>query len=225
MKRIGVIAEGVTDQRVLRALLWAALGKDTHVAFAQPPAADPGQPPPFAGFEMVFRALREGRHREALQSNDLLVIHLDTDASEHPAFGVPWREEGRELGVEELVARTVRRVQRELGEDFVRDHGGRVLYAIAVHATECWILALQHDGDQKVTGCLEAANRELRRRDLRTLSNGRGEKVPIAYDEAMRALLRKRVIADLRGLNASLDLLLAQLDPHGPGASGDAHSA
>lgn len=100
-----------------------------------------------------------------------------------------------------------------------------MLYAIAVHATECWILALQHDGDQKVTGCLEAANRELRRRDLRPLSNGRGEKVPIAYDEAMRALLRKRVIADLRGLNASLDLMLAQLEPPASGASGDAQSA
>ena len=185
MGNIAIIAEGVTDQRVLRALLSTVLGRDARFAFVQPPQVPVGSPPAFGGFELVFQAIREGRHREALQTSDLLVLHLDTDMSEHPAFGVPWREEGRTLSVEELVSRVTDRLNQAMGEDFVRDHGERVLFAIPVHATECWILALLTDGSSKITGCLEAANREIKRRDLRPLSNSRGEKLPVAYDELM----------------------------------------
>lgn len=193
--RVGIIAEGPTDQRVIEEILKGAVrgGDDgpapleLQVNYVHPEAQG------FGGWALVFDALRRGQHIEALQYNDYLVIQLDTDVCEELGFDVPRREAGVELDEATLIARVIARVERELGPAFVAEHGSRVAYAIAVNELECWLLPLVFDNNKadKTTGCFEALHRRLKERKGRGLLHNDGQsKDPRRYrDEA--APLRK----------------------------------
>lgn len=84
----------------------------------------------------------------------------------------------------------------------------RVAFAIAVDATECWLLLHLDPLRSKDTGCLEAANRVLRRRGCPPLTQGE-VKHPRAYEQAARALRKPKEVAALSGRSPGLDRFIA----------------
>lgn len=217
MLTFGLITEGVTDRMVLENILRGYFSdEEEEPAFnpVQPPPPSPGTPHPPGGWTLVFQSLRRGDHRGALSYCDYLVIQIDTDVSQEPGFDVPWREEGRERTPEQLHARVRERLQRELGEDFLAAHGDRVLYAIAIHEIECWLLPLLYTDRKagKIVGCLSAANHALQLQARPPLSTGE-TKDPRAYREASRPYLKRKILLERRDHNPSLALFLAQLAP------------
>lgn len=225
MVTFGIIAEGITDQYVIENILrgfFADAAEEPVVNYVQPPldaTARGGQPPP-AGWTLVFRALADGEHRKALQFNDFLVIQVDTDVCEEKGFDVPRRENGRELSPDELAARVSARLRVCLGEDFCRAHGDKVIFAVAVHSTECWLLPLLYPDKkaQKITGCLEAANQALRRANQKPLTSGDSKQIK-AYDDASRPYARRRELKKHQGRNPSLAWFVRQLGERFPDAS------
>jgi len=126
---------------------------------------------------------------------------------------VPWRAEGRELAVPELVARVIERLKREISPEFYEANRDRILFAVAVHEIECWLLPLLHDDNKaaKTTGCTAAANHALLGRKMNPLVRG-GEKQKNSYDEASAGYRRRKTLLALRDRNPSLGLFLEQLD-------------
>ena len=174
---------------------------------------------------MVLKFLELGKHREALQFNDYLVLHLDTDVSED--FGVPHREEGRELSVTELVTRVIGKLEGVIGTEFCAEHEDRLIFAIAVHSIECWLLPLFYTDShaRKVTGCMNAVNEARKKRNQRPLSTSgrRGEsKDPQSYRDASREYTKRKRLMALRDKNPSLALFVRQLDKAVTGAVPDA---
>ncbi len=161
----------------------------------------------------MLRSLRQGDHRKALQLNDYVVVHIDTDVSEEPGYGVPRRAaDGRALSPEELVEQVRLRLVTEMGVAFHEEHGARVVFAIAVDAIECWLLPLLYDGEPaakkaKTTGCLKAADDKLRRLNLPLLS-----KSPASYDRASRDYAKHRTLILHRDENPSLDIFVKNLE-------------
>lgn len=208
MLRFGIIAEGVTDQYVIENIL---LG---YFESAEEPAIVAVQPPPggAGGWGQVFRSLERGDHEGALQfGSDYVVIHIDTDVSQERGFDVPWRDGERELPVEELVARVTERLRSFISPAFYAANHGRILFAVAVHQIECWLLPLLYEDNRsaKSTGCLDAADRELRRRGMRPLASR--DKDKRAYDEASAGYRKRKRLLALQDGNPSLKLFLAQL--------------
>ena len=219
MLNIAIIAEGVTDQAVIEAIARGALGEDSF-AFnpVQPPPWRPsgkkGEGPPPGGWTLVFESLKRGDHWAALQFNQHLIVHIDTDVCEEPGFDVPRHEGGRALEPDELWERAAARLQRALGEDFVRRHGDKVIFAIAVDSVECWFMPLLHP-DQKAhrartAGCLRAANDALRAADREMLVRGE-EKQLRAYQKLARDFERPRRLREVQDHNPSLKRLVEQL--------------
>lgn len=218
MPTFGVIGEGITDQIVIEQVLLGCFDGDDEepvVNYVQPlldrtglsTAREPG------GWTLVFRYLDLGKHREALQFNDYLVLHVDTDVCEEKGYDVPRREAGHELTPVELAARVVEKLRAHLGADVLEAHGHRILYAVAVDGTECWLLPLVMANKKagKTTGCLAAMNHERRRKDLAPLSKPDGsEKDPRAYHDASRPYADGRTLRKLAGRNASLALFVEQ---------------
>lgn len=124
MLTFGIIAEGNTDQKVIRSILFGYFGDEEEkpvVNLVQPPPHDPvaqrGGPPP-AGWTLVFRSLRDGEHRKALELNDYIVIHIDTDVCDEKGFDVPKNDHDGPLSPEALASCVASRLREAMGADF-----------------------------------------------------------------------------------------------------------
>lgn len=217
MPSFGIIAEGVTDQNVIEAILAGYFGDDDpDVAYIQPPVDATGRGPAVgnAGWGMVFKHFETGEYAKALDYRDYLVVQIDTDVSEQKGYDVPWRDGARDLTPEELVARVVERFRRIVGDADFEKYGRRLIFAVSVHSIECWLLPLLYTDNKrsKITGCGDAANKALARADKDKLSNAAGEKFPRAYQDAARAFEKRSVVVNAAKHNASLAAFLAALD-------------
>jgi hypothetical protein len=218
----GIIAEGITDQIVIENILAGCFGGEDDelmVNYVQPPLDQTGQSsePAPGGWGMVFKSLETGDHRKALQWADYVVIQIDTDVSEQPGFDVLWREGGRELTVEELIARVIGKLQGCMGQEFCTAHGDRLIFAVAVPGIECWLLPLFFDNNkaEKIAGCLAAVNRERLRRNRDPLSRTghRGDsKDPRSYADASNDYVDHRKLMAVYARNPSLRLFVERLE-------------
>ena len=222
MLSFGIVAEGFTDQIVIDNLITGFFGdvdEEPTVNYVQPlldATGARGAPEP-GGWGMVLKFLELGEHRRALQFNDYLVLHVDTDVSEQKGFDVPHREEGRELSVIELVTRVSEKLTGIIGAEFCAAHGDRLIFAVAVHGIECWLLPLlyQDNHARKITGCLNAAN-EARKKGgktpLYTVVRKHVSKDPRSYQDVSRAYTKRKRLMALCDKNPSLALFVRQLD-------------
>ncbi|MBI5498342.1 MAG: hypothetical protein HY904_25295 [Deltaproteobacteria bacterium] len=208
MLTFGVIAEGKTDFPVLRNILCGYF-TDPAVNRVQPENdEDP------AGWSQVFAALNKGKHREALQFNDFVVVHVDTDVCQEKGFDVPVHAEGRALSKDEVLDRVCQRLKELLGAPFLDRYGDRVILAVAVEAIECWLMPLLfRDAKQaKTTGCLRAVNRERTRRNLLALSSAdEKQKFLRQYDDASREYRTRKTLLERAPENLSLAHFVFQL--------------
>ena len=206
----GVIAEGPTDQIVIENILLGYF-QDQE----EEPAVQPIQPPrPLTetpgGWGHVFKSLEHRDYEGALQYNDYLVIHIDTDVQEE--FKVPRQEGGKLLLVSERVDRVIARLEQDIDPGSYKANAHRILFAIAVDTIECWLLPLLYDDQKaaKTTGCLESANQALRRADQNALSSAQNKFR--AYDKASSGYRKRKTLIALRDKNPSLGLFIRQLD-------------
>jgi hypothetical protein len=214
----GIVAEGITDQVVLENILLGYFGDDeeeTIVERVQPlndATAKRSAPPP-GGWNQVFKFFQAGEHRRALQFYDYLVVQVDTDVSEQVGYDVPHREGGRELTVPELVSRVAMKIKGLIGDEFLAQHGSKLLFAIAVDGIECWLLPLLYNDNrvEKTTGCLNAANQALHRLNREPLSKA-DHKDYRAYDATSRAYSKRRKLMEEGRKNPSLALFLQNLE-------------
>ena len=210
MLKFGVIAEGKTDQRVIKNILLGYFDGEEEepvVTFVQPIVGT------FGGWTLVFECLKRGEAQRSLQLNDFLVIHIDTDVQEEPGFDVPRQEQGEKLSLSDRVLRVIARLKRDIDATFFQINGHRILFAIAVDSIECWLLPLLYRDKKKAAkteGCLESANRALRKTDNEALSAG--EKSFIAYEKASSGYRKRKTLTQLRNKNPSLELFIQQLD-------------
>jgi hypothetical protein len=216
----GIIAEGITDQIVIESILRGYLGdQDDELVVnpVQPPldaTAQGGGPPP-AGWTLVFRSLRDGEHRKALQFNDYIIVHIDTDVCDDKGFDVPKNNQAGPLPVEALVERVTARLKKAMGDDFCVAHGHRVIFAIAVHQIECWLLPLFFENEdrkaEKIAGCLSAVDEQRRRQNKLLFTRG-GGKEPRVYREVARDYARRKILMKHYHRNPSLKVFIEGLD-------------
>jgi hypothetical protein len=199
MATFGVVGEEITDQIVIENILLGYFSDEDEppVRFVQPPLDETrqGSEPAHGGWSLVLQFLRQREHERALQFNDYLVIQIDTDVSEQKGYDIPWRDGGRELSPQELVDRMVAKLVQLIGEDFYARHRDRFVFAIAVHQIECWLLPILFTNNKagKITGCLEAADQELRRQNGIPLKRGDG-KNPRATAKARKVNTKVRTM-------------------------------
>ncbi|HVV86058.1 MAG TPA: hypothetical protein VHE35_23525 [Kofleriaceae bacterium] len=215
MLRIGIVAEGPTDQIVLEAIMdahFAGGDQEPFFRYIQPVRDERGKPG-FGNWELVFDWLRQGRYREALQMTDIVVIHVDTDVCERKGFDVSRRQDGRDLSDVELVASVIAKLSGLIDAAFLLEHGHSLVFAIPVNEIECWLLPLLFDNKKagKTMGCCEAASHELRKRGQRGLAGG-DEKFPAAYETVAGGFRRRRDVDDARSRSPSLDAFVKDLD-------------
>jgi hypothetical protein len=217
MGDFAIVAEGITDQIILRNIILAYYHDRTPeplIVFEQPPldvTGRAGLPHAPGGWTLVVRYLRERKYRQALQLNQYVVIQLDSDIASD--LGI-MRPDG--LADEHFVELIIRRLASLIPEEDLASVRDRLLFAIGLDEIECWLLPLVFDRSEKTslnkaTGCLEAINNKLRRSNDSPLSTRDGGKDPRRYARISSQYRRRKQLEDA-ATNPGLARFLRELD-------------
>jgi hypothetical protein len=164
MTDFGLVTEGVTDQEVISQILFGFFGNpDLTITELQPlrDQTDQSQFGGYGGWPHVLSYCASAKFKEAFQSVRYLILQIDTDVSEEYKIS-HWRD-GKLLSPEDLAATVRDKLIGEMGQEFYATVRERVLFAIAVHSTECWLLPLYYQDDRKtkIVNCLGTLNQQL----------------------------------------------------------------
>ncbi len=212
-----LVCEGVTDHAVLKNILlgfFKGQPRAPRITQRQPDSDATGEAAwqQFGNWENVFRYLRDGLHRDALEFNAYLLVQVDTDESEHANYGVPQQEAGQSHLPEAMVQRVAAKLREILGPEDCATYGERLIFAICVRQIEYWLLPLWETGSKaaKTTGCLATLNAALARKNEPTI-NPLDKKVP-PYDNASFGYRKQATLLDDGPKNPSLAVFLEELD-------------
>lgn len=212
---VGIVAEGVTDQLVIQNILLGFFKDrlaEQDIYFDQPPDMS-AEAERFGNWALVMTYLQQGRHRDAFQLRDYLVIQIDSDVSPLRHFDVPHTDpsSGETLPVEYLVANIRQRLGEWIGADDLERYEGRFLFAISVHELECWLVPLWENQRYRdaITNCTRRVQQGQRRANVRRPIN---KDEPRTYDEASRELRKTKALKKAGALQASLGLFLEDLE-------------
>lgn len=165
MFNIGIIAEGDTDFVALQNILIGYFDKDImgYVNQLQPKRGQMG------GWSRVLNYCGTIDFKNDFIDNDFMVIQIDTDKSFELPFDVPHEENGVKISVEHLIENVKERFrklfEKAFGVDFFSNYAQRILFAITVHETECWLLPLYYPKEKEaesIKNCYETLNRKVK---------------------------------------------------------------
>ena len=165
MSYFGVISEGDTDYVVLENILIGYLEKDVtaFINQLQPPKGKSG------GWSRVLKYCGSSDFKNDFVDNDFMVIQIDTDKSFESPFNVQQEGIKGDLTIEALIERVKERFlvlfESSFGVTFFEEYAHRILFAITVHSTECWLLPLYFDDKKdksEVKSCYEKLNKKVK---------------------------------------------------------------
>lgn len=220
MKTFALLTEGVSDQRVLKSVLIGFMQQfededEPEILPVFPPPAPPGGTSQ-GGWTLLLAQLEAGGHLQALQTNDYVVVHIDTDVANDPGFDVPTAN----LSAQDIRAAVIARLEQKMGPAAAAACAGRILYAIAVHSIECWLLPIvfSDGGEQaqakRLIDCQKLVNERLNERDEPLLSGTTNwkDKEPRRYEELSKPYKKWKALKVAAPKNPSLKLFVDDLE-------------
>jgi hypothetical protein len=215
MPTFGLITEGVTDQKVIQAIFTGIFDPEEIDIRPFLPIADntcKHQLQNFSNWELVLAYCASPKFEEAFPFVDYVVVHIDTDQCDDPKFGVRKEREGVALSPQEMVLTVSEKLKERIGEPTWSKYQERIVFAIAVETTECWLLPLYVKGKEisKHLNCLNVLNTHLRRRDLETINPA--AKRPMRYAELARPYNKRKELMKNAPQNPSLDAFVKRLE-------------
>lgn len=217
MNTFALITEGKTDQIVIEYILAGYFKNyDLDVNELQPPGDETDEnrsKKSFGGWHKVFEYCQSEEFREAFQTNEYVIIQIDTDESEKKHYDIPKYEKGQELTPEQLTERVIEKFRKLITDKFYDNIKGRIIFAISVHSVECWLLPFCYtDKDRKkraaTKNCLKRADAELRKKGLKIVL---ADKKPEAYEEISKDYFRHKILMKLYKENPSLKIFIKEI--------------
>lgn len=174
MTTFALITEGLTDQIVIENILSGYFNTNDLIVNPLQPERnkDNDNKSGHGGWTLVFQYCESEDFKKAFQFNDYLIIHIDTDVSEDINYGISHQDKNGELSPEQLIEKVKEKFNSLIGEDFYSKYYDRIIFAIAVHSTECWLLPLycnKKAHKQKIVHCLDTLNLAINKKNKFTI--------------------------------------------------------
>lgn len=217
----GIASEGATDQAVIENILcgfFENLDLDEEISFLQPPLdltslkqAD------FGGWELLIKYINSTRFKEDVLNCEYIIFHLDSDITFTEKFPVSYVDENNvELSASDLVAKIKKQlteIMRDYDSDFFQKNSDKVIFSIAVHSIECWLLTYLSGAEStkiKTKNCANSLFAFLRK-SKGLCKNFQIKKEFRLYDHLSRNFRRKKVIDELKANETSFRLFIEEL--------------
>lgn len=210
MHTFGIVAEGITDQVVIKNILYGLLGSEKleDANFLQPMR---DQTDSFGNWYNVIEYCGSERVRKDFENNDFIVIQIDTDTSEEKHFDIPKHDENnKELSVEQLIMNVFEKLKTLIinknGIDFWEYYEQKIIFAIAVHSTECWLLPLYATSKREMEATKNCHNR------LGKLLKTSIKKEAAVYEGLSKPFMKSKELLKVKDKNPSLRIFIENLE-------------
>lgn len=167
MATFAIISEGISENLSLHTIVEKMSQTDTYFADIQPRvdvnhshAVQEGS----GGWAEVLSHCKTEVFKQALQSNDYLIVQIDTDRCDDPLFGIKKTDENNKARpYEEIYNDIIERLLQDIDRSFYEENKQRIIFAICFEEIECWFLPLFYSGKRAcaTTGCIGKLNQEL----------------------------------------------------------------
>ena len=137
--------------------------------------------------------------KNVFAANDFLVIQIDTDTCSLANYDVDVYEENhKKVSDEVLYERVKSRLFKNISEDMQKQYGDRILFAICINETECWLLPLYYENDAKkrcaTTNCIYILNQRLQTEGIGIPDKAKNSPEAIqVYNKVLKQLKRKDI--------------------------------
>jgi hypothetical protein len=149
MIKFALISEGILDQVIIERIISTTFKNkiinDIMVNPVQPQrdATDQSKVAKncFGGWEEVIAYCSKPELlKQALDVNDYIIIHIDTDVCGHKNFNIPIVLNCTPKDTQKLITEVEKFLTSTLETRFFQAFKHRIIFAVAVHSTECWLL-------------------------------------------------------------------------------------
>ncbi len=208
-----LITEGISEYTVIQHLVSRYFRDEEPIINQIQPKLEKSKQVAEGGWNEVLKYCEREELSQILIENDYVIIQIDTDQSQQMPFNVAHTELGNEKTPDRLLADVIARLERNIPESVDK---GKVIFAICIHTIECWLLPLVYADDkkEKTKGCLSALNRELRRKNMLTISKTGDKNSPAsrkAYQEMLKLLRKKSDIEEISVHNVGFQKFVGNL--------------
>jgi hypothetical protein len=168
MASFGLIAEGITDQFVIEEILYIYFGdNEPEIRQLQPirDETDAERQGNYGNWQKVFDYCQSADFQQSLETQDFVIVHVDTDVSEDVHFDIPHQENGQILADEVLFQRVLGKFVEQISEEIYQKFKEKIIFAIGIHSIECWLLPIYFSDNKKSksVNCLETLNQALKK--------------------------------------------------------------
>lgn len=162
--QIGIIAEGESDQIAIEAIVQSYLkDKDITLDPLQPKKGKSG------GWPLVIDYCKSNDFRESLPYNDgLIIIHIDCDVLRGDSLPADCIMQFNNLSIGQTFEMVKQKLIEFITVEVFEKAKDKIVFAITIDSLECWFLPIYYDQkskQNKTTGCLEALNIELNKKE------------------------------------------------------------
>ncbi len=210
LAHFALITEGITDQVVLKALLCGHFGRDLDINRIQPEedATDESRQGGHGGWERVIDHCTVGKFKEIFSANQYIVIQVDTDVGQEKNFGIALTDKNGDRSESDIITSVRDVIVARLEPAFYAQYQDRILFAIAVHSLECWLLPLYAKTlaeSKKTKNCANLLGTVMQR------ANQKYAKEYRIYEKIGKAFKKNANIQKCHDNSVSLDIFLNTL--------------
>lgn len=167
MATYAIICEGISENLSLHAIVEKLSQEEAYFADIQPRTevnhsrtVQAGS----GGWTEVLSHCNTEVFKQALQSNDYLIVQVDTDRCDEPLFGIKKTDEKNQARPDaDVYNDIIERLLQDVDKEFYEVNRHRIFFAICFEEIECWFLPLFYSDKRAcaTTGCIGKLNQEL----------------------------------------------------------------
>ncbi len=217
MASIGLICEGVSEVNIISYIIQRYLG-DVDVNAIQPKIVNKKQDN-FGTWQQVLEYCNDEQFKHIFATNDFIVVQIDTDTCTQKNYDVnPYDENNNKISDEELYTKVIERLKKNLSVELLQKYSDKIIFAICINETECWLLPLFNANEPKkrcaTTNCVYILNQKLKQQNISPIpdkdkNNAESRR---SYQSILKMLKKKKDIADISQYNYGFKMFVEQLD-------------
>lgn len=220
MASIALICEGVSEIKILSYIINRYIGDEVVVNAIQPSLKTVhGQEKQDedGGWLQVLNHCTDEVVKDVMASNEYLVIQIDTDACIQTNYNVDiYDENHNKVADNTLYERVITRLKLNISEEIWSNYSDRILFAICINETECWLLPLYYENDAKkrcaTNNCIYILNQKLQKDGYGIPEKDKNSSEAVyVYHRVLRKMKRKD-IPQIAQYNYGFQKFVEQMD-------------